>query len=115
MPRSIVLDPPIGRSVKAKEAIKHVHISGIIARCLTGSVGKSCWHCRCCSGEIPRPIWTDLEHLIKLLLQSLVYVIAYTIYNLFFHPLRNFPGPLLARASLVRSYPLSGSEKEALK
>ncbi|KAJ5156103.1 cytochrome P450 [Penicillium capsulatum] len=29
------------------------------------------------------------------------YVIGYVIYNLFFHPLRNYPGPFWARASLL--------------
>ena len=32
-------------------------------------------------------------------LAALLYSIAHTIYNLYFHPLSKFPGPLLQRAS----------------
>ncbi|KAK7937712.1 cytochrome P450 [Apiospora aurea] len=33
----------------------------------------------------------------------LIYVVAKVVYNLFFHPLRKFPGPLLNRATVFRS------------
>ncbi|KAI1323877.1 putative cytochrome P450 [Xylariaceae sp. FL0255] len=35
------------------------------------------------------------------LVLSFFYVLGYVIYNLYFHPLRNFPGPFWARASLL--------------
>jgi hypothetical protein len=34
-----------------------------------------------------------------------VATLSYLIYNVYFHPLANFPGPFWARASLVRSIP----------
>lgn len=33
--------------------------------------------------------------------QGLVYIVGNGIYNLYFHPLAAFPGPFMARASLV--------------
>lgn len=35
----------------------------------------------------------------------LAYAVCTAVYNLWFHPLANYPGPLLARASLVRRIP----------
>ena len=37
--------------------------------------------------------------------QCLAYSFGYVLYNIFFHPLANFPGPLMARSSLVGSSP----------
>lgn len=34
-------------------------------------------------------------------LKALTYTVSAIIYNLYFHPLAKFPGPILARASLV--------------
>lgn len=49
--------------------------------------------------EVPRPGRSLSDEPLG---QSFVYIAGYVIYNLFFHPLKNFPGPLLARSSLVR-------------
>ncbi|KAI0899949.1 hypothetical protein F4806DRAFT_454518 [Annulohypoxylon nitens] len=36
---------------------------------------------------------------------ALLYSVWSVVYNLYFHPLAGFPGPLLGRASLVRVLP----------
>lgn len=38
--------------------------------------------------------------------KALLYMTAFMIWNVFFHPLAHFPGPLLARSSLVSTLSL---------